>query len=122
MAMRSLRGRTTTWRPLMTVRSWSHPHGHLGRAFAADHTNSVTTSCQDRRWNLPTLTSSCCRTARWLRFGTGGGITCGSDPGQEWAETELKAARLIGLACGRLEPGANKARANKPTATRAPAR
>jgi para-aminobenzoate synthetase component 1 len=39
---------------------------------------------------------------RWLRFGTGGGITWGSDPAQEWAETELKAARLIGLASGRL--------------------
>jgi para-aminobenzoate synthetase component 1 len=42
--------------------------------------------------------------ARWLRFGTGGGITWGSDPAQEWAETELKAARLIGLASGRLGP------------------
>ena len=31
-------------------------------------------------------------------FGTGAGITWGSDPGGEWAETELKAARLIGLA------------------------
>lgn len=39
---------------------------------------------------------------RWLRFGTGGGITWGSDPAQEWAETELKAARLIGLASGRV--------------------
>ena len=29
---------------LMAVRSWSHPHGHLGRAFAAYHTNSVTIS------------------------------------------------------------------------------
>jgi hypothetical protein len=28
----------------MAVRSWSHPHGHLGRAFAAYHTNSVTIS------------------------------------------------------------------------------
>jgi para-aminobenzoate synthetase component I len=35
---------------------------------------------------------------RWLRFGTGAGITWGSEPEQEWAETELKAARLIGLA------------------------
>jgi para-aminobenzoate synthetase component 1 len=42
--------------------------------------------------------------ARWLRFGTGGAITWGSDPAQEWAETELKAARLIGLASGRLRP------------------
>jgi len=41
---------------------------------------------------------------RWLRFGTGGAITWGSDPGQEWAETELKAARLIGLASGRVGP------------------
>lgn len=30
-----------------------------------------------------------------LRFGTGGGITWGSDPAGEWAETELKAARLL---------------------------
>lgn len=35
-----------------------------------------------------------------LCFGTGAGITWGSDPDQEWAETELKAARLIGLASG----------------------
>lgn len=33
-----------------------------------------------------------------LRFGTGAGITWGSDPEGEWAETELKAARLIALA------------------------
>ncbi|WP_084101315.1 chorismate-binding protein [Demequina sp. NBRC 110051] len=33
-----------------------------------------------------------------LRFGTGAGITWGSDPGAEWRETELKARRLIGLA------------------------
>jgi para-aminobenzoate synthetase component I len=33
-----------------------------------------------------------------LCFGTGAGITWGSDPAREWAETELKAARLIGLA------------------------
>ena len=33
-----------------------------------------------------------------LRFGTGAGITWGSDPEQEWAETELKASRLVGLA------------------------
>lgn len=35
-----------------------------------------------------------------LAFGTGAGITWGSDPDAEWAETELKAARLIGLASG----------------------
>ncbi|NJP28037.1 chorismate-binding protein [Microbispora hainanensis] len=41
-----------------------------------------------------------------IRFGTGAGITWGSDPGREWRETELKAARLIGLASGgRSEDG-----------------
>jgi para-aminobenzoate synthetase component 1 len=33
-----------------------------------------------------------------LWFGTGGGITWGSDPAGEWAETELKAARLLQVA------------------------
>ena len=33
-----------------------------------------------------------------LRFGTGAGITWGSDPEREWAETELKARRLLDLA------------------------
>lgn len=33
-----------------------------------------------------------------LRFGTGAGITWGSDPLTEWAETELKASRLVALA------------------------
>jgi para-aminobenzoate synthetase component 1 len=33
-----------------------------------------------------------------LRFGTGAGITWRSDPQREWAETQLKAARLVGLA------------------------
>ena len=35
-----------------------------------------------------------------LHFGTGAGITYSSDPDAEWAETELKAARLIALASG----------------------
>jgi para-aminobenzoate synthetase component 1 len=35
-----------------------------------------------------------------LRFGTGAGITWGSDPAGEWAETELKAARLLAVASG----------------------
>ncbi|MFF1381119.1 chorismate-binding protein [Streptomyces sp. NPDC058308] len=35
-----------------------------------------------------------------LRFGTGAGITWGSDPAGEWRETELKAARLLGVASG----------------------
>lgn len=36
-----------------------------------------------------------------LHFGTGAGITWGSDAEQEWAETELKAERLVALASGR---------------------
>ncbi|MFR0353824.1 chorismate-binding protein [Streptomyces sediminimaris] len=36
-----------------------------------------------------------------LRFGTGAGITWGSDPEAEWRETELKAARLLAVASGR---------------------
>lgn len=41
-----------------------------------------------------------------LRFGTGAGITWGSDAADEWSETELKAARLVGLAStGVLEVG-----------------
>jgi para-aminobenzoate synthetase component I len=35
-----------------------------------------------------------------LHFGTGAGITWGSDPESEWLETELKALRLLALAAG----------------------
>ena len=35
-----------------------------------------------------------------LRFGTGAGITWGSDPSAEWEETQLKARRLISIAGG----------------------
>lgn len=35
-----------------------------------------------------------------LRFGTGAGITWGSDPAREWDETELKASRLLAVASG----------------------
>jgi para-aminobenzoate synthetase component 1 len=35
-----------------------------------------------------------------LHFGTGGGITWGSDPDDEWAETELKARNLLRVASG----------------------
>ena len=38
-----------------------------------------------------------------LRFGTGAGITWGSDPDGEWAETQLKAARLVGLTATRRD-------------------
>lgn len=37
-----------------------------------------------------------------LRFGTGAGITWGSEPRGEWEETELKAERLIGIANGAI--------------------
>jgi para-aminobenzoate synthetase component 1 len=37
-----------------------------------------------------------------LYFGTGAGITWGSDPELEWQETELKAARLISIAGGQV--------------------
>jgi para-aminobenzoate synthetase component 1 len=39
-----------------------------------------------------------------LRFGTGAGITWGSDPEREWDETELKAARLLAVASGTYRP------------------
>ncbi|MGW1915151.1 chorismate-binding protein [Streptomyces sp. NPDC002076] len=38
-----------------------------------------------------------------LRFGTGAGITWGSDPEGEWRETELKASRLLTVASGTYE-------------------
>jgi para-aminobenzoate synthetase component 1 len=38
-----------------------------------------------------------------LRFGTGAGITWGSDPEGEWRETELKASRLLAIASGAYE-------------------
>ncbi len=40
---------------------------------------------------------------RTLRFGTGAGITWGSDPEREWEETELKASRLVSLASSSVE-------------------
>jgi para-aminobenzoate synthetase component 1 len=43
------------------------------------------------------------RGQRWLRFGTGAGITWGSDPEQEWVETQVKSRRLVGLASGKVE-------------------
>ena len=37
-----------------------------------------------------------------VHFGTGGAITWDSEPAREWAETELKAARLLEVAAGAL--------------------
>ncbi|MGA5699430.1 chorismate-binding protein [Peterkaempfera bronchialis] len=39
-----------------------------------------------------------------VRFGTGAGITWGSDPEREWEETELKASRLLAVASDTEEP------------------
>lgn len=39
-----------------------------------------------------------------LRFGTGAGITWGSDAAGEWEETELKARRLLAVASGAAGP------------------
>lgn len=37
-----------------------------------------------------------------VRFGTGAGITWGSDPVSEWDETQLKAEKLISIAGGEI--------------------
>jgi para-aminobenzoate synthetase component 1 len=50
-----------------------------------------------------------------LRFGTGAGITWESDPEREWAETELKARRLLRVA-------ATSTTQREPTAAGAPVR
>jgi para-aminobenzoate synthetase component 1 len=39
---------------------------------------------------------------KYLRYGTGAGITWGSDPAAEWEETQLKARHLISIAGGEL--------------------
>jgi para-aminobenzoate synthetase component 1 len=39
---------------------------------------------------------------KYLRYGTGAGITWGSDPQAEWEETQLKARHLISIAGGDL--------------------
>jgi para-aminobenzoate synthetase component 1 len=56
-----------------------------------------------------------------LRFGTGAGITWGSDPAGEWAETELKAARLLAVASRtREDDGEGRAHTRGNPAGRAP--
>jgi para-aminobenzoate synthetase component 1 len=62
---------------------------------------------------------------RVLRFGTGAGVTWGSDPAGEWRETELKAARLTALAAPEAatpEPAPPKAAAPEPAAPEPAAR
>ena len=53
-------------------------------------------------------TFTCSPTATTL--GVGAGITIDSNPAAEWAETELKAARLLALAGARREPSLAGAR------------
>jgi para-aminobenzoate synthetase component I len=52
-----------------------------------------------------------------LRFGTGAGITWGSDPDREWAETELKASRLLTVASGTGPDGSVPGRHQERTTT-----
>lgn len=52
---------------------------------------------------IRTFWTSTAGTDRRLHFGTGAGITWGSDPEGEWNETLLKAARLTGLAQRTME-------------------
>ncbi|MEU6198653.1 chorismate-binding protein [Streptomyces sp. NPDC047061] len=49
-----------------------------------------------------------------LRFGTGAGITWGSEPEREWQETELKARRLLAIASGTDRPGSEHDRSAGP--------
>ncbi|MEU2082610.1 chorismate-binding protein [Streptomyces albus] len=58
-----------------------------------------------------------------LRFGAGAGIIWDSDPGQEWRETELKAARLLAVASGEYENDETATReAHTPPVTQRPQR
>ncbi|MEW1549118.1 chorismate-binding protein [Streptomyces tsukubensis] len=56
-----------------------------------------------------------------LRFGTGAGITWGSDPEREWAETELKAHRLLAIASAPAGPGGRTPAARRPASETAAA-
>lgn len=58
-----------------------------------------------RRASLAVAIRTFWRDGDRLRFGTGAGITWGSDPAGEWRETELKARRLIHLAGGVWQGG-----------------
>ncbi|QDY75906.1 chorismate-binding protein [Streptomyces qinzhouensis] len=49
-----------------------------------------------------------------LRFGTGAGITWGSDPEREWAETELKAHRLLAIASDPAGPEGTEPATGRP--------
>lgn len=51
-------------------------------------------------WLTPTDSDDSSDSRYQLHFGTGAGITWGSDPAAEWAESQLKAAHLIDVASG----------------------
>ncbi len=57
-----------------------------------------------RRADLAVTIRTFTCTADATTFGVGAGITIDSDPAAEWAETELKAARLLTLAGEQSEP------------------
>ncbi len=63
--------------------------GHYCGAFGIAHGDSA---------DLAVGIRSFFRVGNVLQFGTGAGITWGSDPNGEWRETELKAARLLAVA------------------------
>ena len=48
-----------------------------------------------------------------LHFGTGAGITWGSDPLREWQETELKASHLLAVAAGQWPPSGDPGRSSR---------
>jgi para-aminobenzoate synthetase component I len=52
------------------------------------------------------------RSAGLLKFGTGAGITWGSEPEREWQETELKARRLLSIATAE-HPGTSPLRGHR---------
>lgn len=68
-----------------------HPRGYYCGAFGIAHAD---------RADLAVGIRSFVRVGSRLLFGTGAGITWGSDPAAEWRETELKAARLLAVAQG----------------------
>ena len=57
----------------------------------------------ERKSELSVAIRTFWRRGEILKFGTGAGITWGSDPTREWEETELKAKRLIGIAQGTIQ-------------------
>lgn len=70
------------------------PRGYYCGAFGVAHTD---------RADLAVGIRSFFRVGDQIEFGTGAGITWGSDPEGEWRETELKTSRLLAVAAQRWE-------------------